>query len=63
MSITNYDDLVQHVGHRVVVSQYGDNNDPVNVAIECEDCYEVLFDYEKRDRFAEMLQAQKTGGK
>lgn len=36
--------------HWVVCAAYGDAADPVNVAIECERCYEVLTD---RDRDAD----------
>lgn len=35
--------IASHAGHNVVVSIYGDN---VNVAVECEDCYEVLIDFD-----------------
>lgn len=38
--------LKPHIGHNVVVACYGCDNDynPENIAIECEDCNEVLFD-------------------
>ena len=44
MSATNYEDLKQHVGHNIVCVEYGDGE---NVAIECEDCNEVLLDYDR----------------
>jgi hypothetical protein len=44
MSAANYKDLVRHYGHKIVIAKYGDNN----VAIECEDCCEVLFDFNRQ---------------
>lgn len=31
-------------GHNVEVITYGDPDDPVDVALECDDCNEVLLD-------------------
>lgn len=45
MSATDYKDLSRHFGHNVEVVKYAD----VNVAIECEDCSEVLLDFDKDD--------------
>lgn len=39
-----FDMLKEHIGHRVVVACYGKPENPRNVAIECEDCYVVLYD-------------------
>ena len=48
MAASNYADLLYHVGHSVVVCQYTDEtNIAVNVAIECNDCSEVLLDYDR----------------
>jgi hypothetical protein len=44
-----YSDLKEHVGHRIVCVPYGDDDDPVNVAIECETCNCVLVDFDKPD--------------
>ncbi len=38
-----YDDLSQHLGHKIVIIAYGDPSIPANIAIECEDCNEVLL--------------------
>jgi hypothetical protein len=47
MSATNYDDLRRHIGHKIVCVCYGkEGEDPDNVAVECEDCNEVLLDYD-----------------
>jgi len=47
MGVMGYGDLISHVGHKVVVVTYGEEGEiPVNVAIECEDCKEVLLDYD-----------------
>ena len=42
MSATDYTDLKRHVGHQVVVVEYAKQS----VAVECEDCNEVLMDYD-----------------
>ena len=49
MGVYDYKPLKAHVGHKIVCLSYGDENDPVNVTIECEDCDEVLIDYNKDD--------------
>ena len=45
MGAWNFNDLIKHVGHKIVCVSYG--KPPQNVAIECEDCDEVLLDYDK----------------
>jgi len=41
-----YKELRRHIGHRVVVVGYGrPDEEPENVAIECEDCGEVILDF------------------
>ena len=45
MSATDYNDLSRHIGHKVEVVSYAE----VNVAIECEDCSEVLLDFDKSE--------------
>jgi hypothetical protein len=44
-----YYDLKHHIGHKVVVVGYGgdEDGDFANVAIECEDCNEVLVDFDQ----------------
>lgn len=49
MSAFNYNELKRHIGHDIVCVSYGDPNDPVNVAVECETCNEVLLDYDKEE--------------
>ena len=44
MSVTNYEELKGHIGHDIVCTYYGDYD---NVAIECNDCNEVLLSYDK----------------
>jgi hypothetical protein len=41
-----YRKLRAHVGHSIVCTLYGEGE---NVAIECEDCYEVLIDFDHPD--------------
>lgn len=42
MSVSNFAELMDHVGHEVEVVHYG----RVNVAVECETCGSVLFDFD-----------------
>ena len=43
MSVNSYKELKEHIGHKIVCVRYGD----VNVAVECEDCNEVLISFDK----------------
>ena len=48
-----YDELRHHQGHRIVCVGYGrpeDADRPVNMAIECETCGEVLIDFNDPNR-------------
>ncbi len=45
MGAHSYEDLKRHIGHKIVCVAYG--VDKVNVAIECETCYEVLMDFDR----------------
>lgn len=45
MAVSNYEELIAHFGHNVEVVKYGDNEDDLNVAIECTDCHIVLLDF------------------
>jgi len=48
--VSNFTELYKHYGHQVVVAQYTDTEgEPVAVAIECMDCYEVIVDYDKEE--------------
>jgi hypothetical protein len=48
MSVDTFTDLYRHKGHKIVVAEYlGQDGKPVNIALECENCYEVLMDYER----------------
>ena len=44
MSVNSFDELMTHKDHLVEVVTYGDP--PVNVAIECLICGEVLLDFD-----------------
>jgi len=43
MTANNYEELKAHKGHNIVCVEYGKQN----IAIECEDCNEVLFEFDK----------------
>lgn len=48
MAAHNFNDLIQHLGHHVTIVFYAidENYDKAqNVAIECEDCHEILLDF------------------
>lgn len=49
MGCNTYNDLRFHIGHTVVVVGYGDPDNPDNVAVECEDCCEVLLDFNREE--------------
>jgi hypothetical protein len=44
MSVQNYNDLVEHLGHNLTVALYGNG---INATIECVDCYDILLDYDR----------------
>jgi len=41
--------LIDHVGHKIVIATYGGRVKIHNVAIECEDCNQVILDYDNPD--------------
>src|SRR5512137_1421535 len=43
MSVSTYKELLEHKDCQLVLAFYGDKEDPHNVAIECDDCCEVLY--------------------
>ena len=47
MSSPMFDKILSHYGHKVAVAIYGAHEAPVNVAIECEDCNEVIYDIDR----------------
>ena len=51
MGAHNFNDLVSHVGHDIVCVTYNSENKPVNVAIECEECNEVLLDFDIEEHY------------
>jgi hypothetical protein len=48
MSSHSFSDLMHHVGHEVEVVTYG-REVPVNVAVECVECSEVLLDFDAEE--------------
>lgn len=44
MSVMSFEDLELHVGHNLVSLKYQHpGKDFIEVTVECEDCYEVLY--------------------
>ena len=48
MGAYDFESLQRHIGHKIVVVEYKKwgNGRTANVAIECEDCSEVLLDFD-----------------
>ena len=42
-----YDEIREHVGHKIECVTYGDKTTPANAALECVDCGIVLIDYDR----------------
>ena len=42
-------ELMYHLGHKIVIAFYGDEENPESVTVECETCNVVL--YEEQDNF------------
>lgn len=34
--------LADHFDHDIVIARYGDSNQPIEYAVECETCFEVI---------------------
>lgn len=47
MSASTYDELATHVGHDIECVSYADGE---NVAVECNDCSEVIVDFDRPER-------------
>jgi len=47
MGCSNYEELKKHLGHDIVCVKYGEQN----VSIECENCKEVLLDFDKNGKY------------
>lgn len=46
MGVHSGADLLRHVGHTIECVTYGPHGSPANVAVECEDCCEVIIDFD-----------------
>lgn len=38
--------LLEHRGHNISIVSYGDDDDPLDVCLECDECGEVILDAE-----------------
>lgn len=45
-----FKDLLEHLGHELTTVYYGDDDNPSNVAIECEECGCVLVDFDSPEQ-------------
>ena len=53
-----YKELQEHVGHKITCVIYGDPDNPVNAALECETCHEVLVDFNEPEQPSEVDAAE-----
>ena len=53
--IYNFDDLRNHIGHKIGCVRYGQGDEVLNVALECEDCNVVLVDLNDGDLLSKEL--------
>ena len=44
-----YEKIARHIGHTIEVASYGNLLRPVNVAVECMDCHEVIVDADNEE--------------
>ncbi len=44
MSVINRNELAEHIGHKIEVVKYSSEEEVYSVCVECETCYEVLFE-------------------
>jgi hypothetical protein len=52
MSISNFDEFRQHIGHDIECVCYGqEGQDPENIALECVTCGCVLFDVHEGEHY------------
>ena len=48
MSATCFNDLIEHVGHDIVIAYYGVTEETAwNAAIECETCGHILLSFDR----------------
>jgi len=46
--MNEFEELYRHYGHEVVVARYTDlNGEAIAVAVECNDCPEVIINHDK----------------
>jgi hypothetical protein len=38
-------ELLRHLGHKITITPYGGDAAPDTIAVECEDCHELLIDF------------------
>lgn len=52
--------LKPHVGHNVVCAYYGTEDLIMNIAIECEDCFETIFSIDRPSENGEVEETEET---
>ena len=53
--VYDFNDLRSHIGHKIVCVRYGQGDEVINVALECEDCHVILVDLEDGDTVSKEL--------
>jgi hypothetical protein len=46
----SFSDLSRHIGHNIMCVPYGEPGGLVNIAVECENCNEVLLDFDRKEK-------------
>jgi hypothetical protein len=50
VSANSFEELQRHYGHKLSVVEYGDMDGRiVNISAECNDCHEVIMDYDREE--------------
>ena len=58
MAVSNFKELVSHKGHEVVLVTYESPDAIWGVAVECEDCGVVLFDYDNDEMSTDEIEVE-----
>jgi hypothetical protein len=55
MAAYTFEDMRNHIGHKIVCVRYGQGDECLNVAVECETCNTVLFDLHEGEHYEKYL--------
>lgn len=55
------EELLPHVTHKITITPYGGDAAPDCIAVECEDCHELLIDFLPESSASERLDPEPGG--